>query len=75
MVYIDPNEVMEFSTDSEYWINRIIEDAARHPDEIEILLLPEENNGSIKARFPNKYMDIRPDQFIMLEDVADGREA
>ena len=75
MVYVDPNEIMEFSTDNEYWINRVLADAEKHPDKITVLLRPEENNGSIKALIPNKYMDIRPEQIQTLGDESVGREA
>ena len=62
MVYIDPEETFVFQTDNEYWINRVIEDAKKHPDEIKVLLMPEQNNGSIKAIMKQKFMDIRPEQ-------------
>ena len=61
-VYVDPDEPFEMSTDNAYWIKRIKEDAEKHPDEIKILMLPEQNNGSIKVMIPYKYMDIRPEQ-------------
>lgn len=75
MVYVDPNEVVNFSTDNEYWIQRILEDAEKYPDEITILLRPEENGGSIKALIPNKYLGVRPEQIQILGDKSDGREA
>ncbi len=62
MVYVDPEEQFEFTTDNEYWVKRIIEDAKKFPDEITILLMPEQNNGSIKAIMKQKFMDIRPEQ-------------
>ena len=62
MVYIDPEEQFVFSTDNEYWIKRVIEDAQKYPDEIKILLLPEQNDGAIKAIMKQKFMDIRPEQ-------------
>ena len=62
MVYVDPEEPFEFTTDNEYWINRVIEDARKFPDEIKILLMPEQNNGAIKAIMKQKIMDIRPEQ-------------
>lgn len=65
IVYTDPNETMVFTTDNEYWIKRIITDAEKHPDEITIISLPEQNDGSIKARLPFKYLEIRPDQIRM----------
>ena len=62
MVYTDPDEQFEFSTDNEYWIKRVLEDAEKYPDEIKILMMPEHNNGVIKAIMKMKFMDIRPDQ-------------
>ena len=74
MVYVDPEEQFEFSTDNDYWINRIIEDAKKYPDEIKILLMPEQNNGLIKAIMKQKFMDIRPEQIeTWLEEDVDGR--
>lgn len=65
-VYVDPEESFEFTTDNEYWINRIIADAKKHPDEIQILLMPEENGGCIKAIMKQKFMEIRPDQLPVI---------
>ena len=62
MVYTDPEEQFEFTTDNEYWINRVVEDARRYPDEIKILLMPEQNGGAIKALMKMKFMEIRPEQ-------------
>lgn len=62
MVYIDPEEQFTFETDNEYWVNRVLEDAKKYPDEITILLLPEQNNGSIRAIMKQKFMSIRPEQ-------------
>lgn len=62
MVYVNQDDPFEFSTDNEYWINRIIEDAKKYPDDIKILKMPQENDGMIKAMMKFKYMDIRPEQ-------------
>ena len=70
-VYVDPEEPFEFTTDNEYWINRIIADAAKHPDEIKIILMPEQNNGCIKAIMKHKFMEIRPEQ-IQMPDHSEG---
>ena len=74
MVYVDPNEVMEFTTDNEYWIDRVLADAKKHPDEIRVLLTPEENKGSIKVLIPYKYMGVRPDQIIYEEVTYPNEE-
>lgn len=60
--YIDCEHEFVLSTDSAYWIKRINEDAAKYPDEIKILLTPEQNDGCIKAITKQKFMDIRPEQ-------------
>ena len=62
MVCVDPEETFVFQTDNKYWIDRVIADAKKYPDEIKVLLLPEQNNGSIKAIMKHKFMDIRPEQ-------------
>lgn len=62
MVYTNPEEVVDFSTDNEYWINRLIEDAKKHPDEIQIISLPQKDGDVIHVKVPNKYLGVRPEQ-------------
>ena len=69
--YIDPEASFEFSTDNQYWIDRIIADAKKYPDEITIIAMPAQNRGSIKAMMKYKFMDIRPEQ--IKEWTSDGR--
>lgn len=70
-VYVDPEAPFEFTTDNEYWIHRVIADAAKYPDEIRIILMPEQNNGCIKAIMKHKFMEIRPEQ-ILMPDHSEG---
>lgn len=74
MVYVNPDDTFEFTTDNEYWIQRIIADAEKYPDGIQILLLPSENNGSIKARVQQKYLGIRTEQIHIFENESDTRK-
>ena len=39
-LYVNPDSVVDFTTDSEYWIYRLITDAEKHPGEIRILEMP-----------------------------------
>ena len=68
MVYTDPEEQFEFTTDNEYWIKRIIADAEKYPEEMKILLMPEQNNGCIKALVTQKHMDVREEQIKFLQE-------
>ncbi len=62
MVYFNPEMIVDFSTDNEYWINRLMEDAKKHPDEIQIISLPQKDGDVIHVKVPNKYLDVRSDQ-------------
>lgn len=61
-VYVNPDSVVDFTTNSEYWIYRLISDAKEHPDEITILTMPSETDPSIRVLVPNKYLDVREEQ-------------
>lgn len=75
MMYSDPEQQFEFTTDNEYWINRIMEDAEKHPGEIKILSMPYENGGCIKAIMKQKFMDIRPEQVRECEQLREELNA
>lgn len=57
MMCVDQVKLVGITTNSKYWIDHIIAEAEEHPDEVEIILLPEQNDGSIKARLPLKYLE------------------
>ena len=76
-VCVGCGQMFEFTTDSEFWINKIIDRAASAPGDVKILMMPAENGGSIKALVRQEFMDIRPERIV--PDVndegvcADGR--
>ena len=47
-----------FSTDEKKWIKKIYEIMKDHPDEIEIIKKPEDNEGCLYARLPTKYFKL-----------------
>lgn len=61
-LYVNPDSVVDFTTDSEYWIYRLITDAEKHPGEIRILEMPSGTCSTIHAIVPNKYLDVREEQ-------------
>lgn len=73
MTYVDMNTPFEFTTDNQYWIDRVIADAKLHPDEIKILAMPSENDGSIRVMIPTKYMEIRPEQIKTWQEEENGK--
>ena len=48
------------SSDEQRWRNRLIRLAREHPEECIILKKPEENDGFIYAKFPQKWIWVRP---------------
>ena len=57
--YLD-NKVMWVSTDERKWITRLLKIAKEHPDEVEIIRLPEDNDGCLYLKCPASYLKISP---------------
>ena len=55
--YIDNADAF-FSSDEKKWINRIRKLAEKFPDEVTIIRQPEENDGCIYARLPQRALKI-----------------
>lgn len=53
-------DYMEFSSDERKWINKIRKLKETHPDEVDIIREPEENDGCIYARVPCSWLRIQP---------------
>ena len=49
-----------FSSDEHRWCNRIVRLAADHPDDVEIIRPPEQNDGCVYARIPASWLRIQP---------------
>ena len=49
-----------FSSDEHWWRERILKLAESHPDEVQILKRPEENDGCLYATFPKKWVKVTP---------------
>ncbi len=66
MIYIETaceytdDKVMRVSTDEKKMINRLLRFAKERPDEVEIIRLPEENDGCLYAKCPASYLKITP---------------
>lgn len=50
------------SSDERRWKNRLIRLAREHPEDCIILKKPEENDGFIYAKFPQRWVRVRPPQ-------------
>lgn len=57
--YLD-DKIVFFSSDERKWINKLRKLADEHPDECQITVQPENNDGCINARFPAKWLKIAP---------------
>lgn len=54
------NDYAVVSTDTRSWINRILRLANQHPEEVEILYLPEDNDGALLAHVPVSWVKVSP---------------
>lgn len=56
------------STDERRWINKLRKLAHERPDECIILKQPEENDGFIYAKFPQKWVRVNPPKVVNMTD-------
>ena len=49
-----------FSSDERKWCFRIAKLAADHPDDVEIIRAPEQNDGCVYAKIPVNWFKIQP---------------
>lgn len=57
--YLD-DKIMRVSTDERRWINKLLKIAKEHPNEVEIICLPEDNGGCLYLKCPASYLKISP---------------
>ena len=65
--YCEPGYAF-MSTDERRFINLLRKFAAQKPDECIILKQPEQNGGFIYAKFPQKWVKVRPAKEISITD-------
>lgn len=66
--YLDVDTHATFCSSEKKWINKIIKLQAAHPDEVEILYMPEDNHGVILAHIPKKWLKVSPPKKMNLTD-------
>lgn len=65
--YCEPGYAF-ISTDERKWINTIHKLAERKPGECIIMKEPEGNGGFIYAKFPQKWVRVRPPKEVVMTD-------
>ena len=63
------------STDERRWINKLRKLAEERPDECVILKPPEDNGGFIYAKFPQKWVNVKPPKVVNLTDEQKAARA
>jgi len=63
------------STDERRWINKLRKLAHERPDECIILKQPEENDGFIYAKFPQKWVRVNPPKVVNMTDEQKAERA
>ena len=58
-----------FSSDERKWINKIRKLKEEYPDEVNIVIQPEHNDGTIYARIPSDWMKIQPKRKVELTEA------
>ena len=66
--YLDVDNHATFCSSEKKWINKIIKLHAAHPDEVEILYMPEDNYGVILAHIPKTWLKVSPPKKMNLTD-------
>ena len=66
--YINEDKTATFCSSEQKWINKILKLKAAHPDDVEILYMPEDNQGYILAHIPKKWLKISPPRQVNYTD-------
>lgn len=54
------SDVMFVSTDERWLINRIMRFSETHPDEVEVMRYPQDNDGCLYCKLPSNWLKITP---------------
>ncbi|MFA5423384.1 MAG: hypothetical protein WC374_05955 [Phycisphaerae bacterium] len=66
--YTDRDEHAFFSANERRHVNNILRLAEKHPNEVTIILRPEDNGGHVLAWIPKRWVKISPPRNIDLTD-------
>lgn len=65
--YYDKNSGF-FSSDEQRWIRKIRKLKEEHPEEVQIIAEPEDNDGCIYCRIPSEWMRLQPKRKVDLSE-------
>lgn len=66
--YVAEDDTATFCSSEQKWINKIIKLHGQHPDEVEIIYLPEDNYGMLYAEIPKKWLKVSPPRQVNYTD-------
>ena len=66
--YLDADDRATFFSSERKWINKIIKLKESHPDEVDIVTYPEDNQGMILAHIPKQWFKISPPRQVNYTD-------
>lgn len=64
-----------FSSDEQKWRTRIEKLAKEYPDEVKIIVYPEDNDGCVNATIPAKWIRVRPPRKLNLTEEQKAKRA
>lgn len=72
--YIVGEKQASFCSSEKKWINKIIKLKESHPDDVHIDYYPEDNNGTLLAHIPTKWLKVSPPRQVSDEQRAAAAE-
>lgn len=58
--YLTVDDSASFCSSETKWINKILKLKESHPDEVQIQVMPEDNDGMMLAQIPKSWLKISP---------------
>lgn len=72
--YIVGEKQASFCSSEKKWINKILKLKEAHPDDVHIDYFPEDNNGTLLAHIPTKWLKVSPPRQVSEEQRAAAAE-
>ena len=66
--YLTVDDSASFCSSETKWINKILKLKETHPDEVQIQMMPEDNDGMMLAQIPKSWLKISPPRQVNYTD-------
>lgn len=66
--YLNVDNYASFDSNETKWINKILKLKDQYPDEVKIICMPEDNDGSLCAHIPKSWLKVNPPKKMNLTE-------